>query len=173
MSRDEVKELLKVVTRYDNRPPSNETLDAWFASANIAGWTLPEATEAVARHFTYSTDYLRPAHVTILIDAKRSPARELTNSQTVSEALALTGPKPEPAEPEWIRSLVDRMGNRMGWERKKSKGPEVSPVECPVCHAMPDKACVRQQHRGPHKGRYVPLAKVHPSRAELERKAIS
>jgi hypothetical protein len=86
MTMDEVVQLMKVITRYDNRPPSAEVAEAWYASANIAGWTLAEATEAVARHFTYSTEYLKPAHVTALIEAKRNPPRQPANAVDVATA---------------------------------------------------------------------------------------
>jgi hypothetical protein len=93
MTQDEVVQLMKVITRYDNRPPSAEVAEAWYASANIADWTLAEATEAVARHFTYSTEYLKPAHVTALIEAKRNPPKRPANSVDVATAFpALDAP---------------------------------------------------------------------------------
>jgi hypothetical protein len=94
MTQDEVVELMKVITRYDNRPPSVEVAQAWYASANIAGWTLAEATEAVARHFTYSTEYLKPAHVTALIEERRHPRRDRADSISVRAALPPTDEPP-------------------------------------------------------------------------------
>ncbi|MBP2341056.1 hypothetical protein JOF41_007310 [Saccharothrix coeruleofusca] len=171
MSRDEVVLLLRTIAHYDNRPPSVETTDAWLMSAQLAGWKLAEAVAAVHHHFAFSTDYLKPGHITALIQQARQKPRIPLEARTVAQALP--APEQPPAEPERVRSIVEQLANRLGWERTKRPDPATSPVECPVCQALPGKPCVRRQHRGPHKGRYVPLAKPHPSRVELERGTTS
>jgi hypothetical protein len=72
MTQDEVVALLKVISHYDKRPASTEELDAWSMSAHLAGWTLAEAAAAVHEHFAFSTEYLKQAHVTKLVQARRA-----------------------------------------------------------------------------------------------------
>lgn len=171
MTRDEIVDLLTIISSYDRRVPDLAAIIAWEESARRAKWTYPEALEAVHEHFAFSADYLKQAHITALIQAARQASRNRRDSMPLREALP--APERPPAEPEQVRGLIEHVAKLLGWERAGRRGPEVSPVECPACHALPNKPCVRQQHRGPHKGRFVPLAKVHPSRAELERRATS
>lgn len=170
MTDDQIVDLLTVISSYDKRVPDAAAVIGWSESARRARWTYAEALEAVHEHFAFSPDYLKQAHLTALIAQARQASGGRRDSMTVREALP--APLRPPAEPERVRGLVDQVANLLGWERTAKRGPVVSPVECPACHAMPDKPCVRKQHRGPHKGRYVPLSKPHPSRLELERNAL-
>lgn len=74
MTRDEIIDLLSVVTAYDNRNPSTAMISAWHTAAEVAHWTLGEAYDAVNAHYATSTEFLMPGHVTQRIRAHRPPA---------------------------------------------------------------------------------------------------
>lgn len=98
MTEDDILELLQVVISYDNRNSDPYTEASWFDAATIERWTYDDAVQAVRQHFSRSTAWIMPAHVTMAIRAKRSgpaPVREL---------LAL--PKAPPASEETRRRLV-------------------------------------------------------------------
>lgn len=106
MTHDEVVHLLQIVSTYDSRKLDHLTVAAWKEAASRARWTSDAALEAVHEHYSKSTAWLMPGHVTELVRAgKRHPA-------PVDEVLSIAAAPP--ASPErraelmaQIRKLAD------------------------------------------------------------------
>ncbi len=107
MDRDEIVQLLQVVQGYDSRNIDGLMVNNWLRVSQIGRWTLATAVEAVHQHFTSSTDWLMPGHITKRVrDAARQPA-------PVSEVLAVGGPPPASAETrERVLRLVRELAER-------------------------------------------------------------
>ncbi len=71
----EIVSLLRVVAFYDHRPVSAEVIKAFAMAAHLAEWTFPEAEQAVHRHYAFSPDYLKPGHITQILQAEREAAK--------------------------------------------------------------------------------------------------
>lgn len=164
MTETEVRALLVAAMAYDNRKPGDATVMAWLEAATRARWTFQAALDALHAHYAESGDWVMPGHITARIRASRSepaPARE-----------ALELPAGPPAQPERVRAVVDALARRLGWQRVPADAAPA--VECPFCHAAPNRPCTRLATRGPHRGERVRLTKdegVHPARRELAAKA--
>lgn len=91
MNHDDIVTLLQTVQAYDNRNLDRITIMAWSEAAARAGWTIEKAGEAVHEHFSKSTAWLMPGHVT---EAIRRPLRQPANAR---EVLAIGGPPPASA----------------------------------------------------------------------------
>lgn len=90
MNRDEIVELLQVVTAYDNRNLDHLIVATWCEAARRANWRRESALEAIHAHYAGSTAWIMPGHVTEQIKAKsRQPA-------PVAELLELDKPVASP-----------------------------------------------------------------------------
>lgn len=61
MKKSEVLKLLTIASAFDNRRPTDEQVDAWFAV--IGDLDYLDAERAVREHFRESTEWMLPAHV--------------------------------------------------------------------------------------------------------------
>ena len=77
MTRDDIIDLLSVVTGGDNRNATEATVAVWTEVAKQGRWTKREAIDAVIGHFAESTEYLMPAHITQRIRAARRTESEV------------------------------------------------------------------------------------------------
>ncbi|MCO1575339.1 hypothetical protein M8C13_06140 [Crossiella sp. SN42] len=162
MNEADIRAVLAAAMAFDHRKlPGQADIAAWTEAGVRGGWARDEAVEAVAEHYTHSTEFLRPGHLTAIIRHRR------TKPPAVTAVAAL--PATPPADPERIGRLVAELGARLGWRRP----PEASSliVECPACHARPKSACRRRVFRGPHRGEFVAMSGVHASRSELAARA--
>jgi hypothetical protein len=100
MTEDEVRLVLATAMAYDNRKPGKAALLAWTEAANRAGWTLEEAQDAVKEHYATSTAFLMPGHITLLIDARRNPARPSLPADSVPVKNVLPAVQAPPASDE-------------------------------------------------------------------------
>ena len=82
MNTDQLTMLLARIQVLDNRQVDELTIQAW--TPLMADVDYGEAVWAVNTHFRESTEYLKPAHITKLIAAKRA-ARPLTMSEPTPE----------------------------------------------------------------------------------------
>ncbi|OBA62209.1 hypothetical protein A5780_19315 [Nocardia sp. 852002-20019_SCH5090214] len=67
MTHDEVISVLQTAATYDGRKPADSLIDAWTQAAWRAGWSYDDALDAVHQHYSASTDWIMPGHVTKLI----------------------------------------------------------------------------------------------------------
>lgn len=155
MSLDEIdiRNLLAVAMAYDNRNASDATVLAWSEAARRGRWDLPDAVEAVHRHYATGTAFLMPGHV----DAIVKTIRHDRNQRFV---------RPEPIEqgaPEQVRELVAGAFHEMpGDTLLVAPAPNSAKARhCPHCQARPHEPCTRPSRGGP-----VKLRHIHPSRKE-------
>lgn len=159
MTDQEIRQLLAAIMAYDNRKPSDAALLAWGEVAARGRWTFQEALDAVHEHFTESTAFLMPAHITQRIKAARQDATmrepivqpDLIGRQRLAEltAGAFRAVHASVGEPE------DDAGNlvrRLALRRR-----------CPHCNADAGAQCTRSSHNGS-----VQLSNPHPSRLETQ-----
>jgi hypothetical protein len=163
LTDEEIRALLAVAMGYDNRRPGDLNVAAWRTASDIGRWTLGEAIQAVHEHYAVSRDFLMPADITQRIRAERRHA-PLPAERQLDVA--------PPAEPARIQAIVAEVAKRLGWRGRQTDGQNVAAltVECPHCHAGPKRPCTRLVTRGPHRGEYMPLRNLHPSRIELAEK---
>ncbi|MGP6175391.1 hypothetical protein [Corynebacterium sp. A21] len=64
MTREEVTLFLAQIQAVDNRTITAETVTAWHDAATRQKWTMDYAVEGMRRHFSESTDWLMPGHIT-------------------------------------------------------------------------------------------------------------
>src|SRR5947209_7119845 len=102
-----MRSLLAIAMAYDNRKPGDATVMAWQESARRGRWTYEDAREAILDHYSRSTAYLMPAHITEFIRAKRQ--------NPPSPHVLEPSPSP-PANPEHIRKVIAEVGKRLGWK---------------------------------------------------------
>lgn len=157
ITEQEIRAIYAVAMAYDNRKLSEANITAWWEQANRNRWTLDEAREAIHEHHRTSTDFLMPAHITNIIRGHRR------QPEPVAEARQL--PSAPPADPERIGRLLGQLSAKLGWSRRPQD--PARKVECPHCHAAPTRPCTRVVTVGAHRGEYVPITGVHPSRREL------
>jgi hypothetical protein len=148
VNRDQIIELLQIISAYDGRKPDGLTLAAWTEAAGRARWDFRSASEAVHQHYVNSTAWLMPGHVTELVRAgKRQPA-------PVSEVLAL-GVAP-PASPErraevmrMVRELAERKGlpnDPTPTPKSGLEGSQAVVQDMPVSRDYPDITEPRRTH---------------------------
>ena len=164
MKEDEIRKLYALAISYDNRRLSEANITAWWEQAERNRWTLDEAREAVHQHHAQSAEFLMPAHITAIIKARRQqPARY--------EPLAIEAAPPAPDDR--VRRIVDELARRLGWTRQQQSHTDPAlTVECPYCHAQPQRPCTRLVTRGPHRGEHRPIRTPHPSRVDLADECI-
>ena len=157
MSTDEVVDLLSAITAYDNRNASPANVLAWAKAAELGRWTLPEALDAVHAHFTESTDFLMPAHITTRVKATRQD-RALRE-----ENAAITAAPVDPAAADRIQRVIGELAETMGWsEESTDRSGFALKVRCPHCNAAVGVRCV-----SPSSGKALKASACHPSRADL------
>jgi hypothetical protein len=105
MTENEVKELLAVVTSYDNRKVGRGMVSAWTESAQRGRWTFDEACNAVHGHYAEQTAYIMPGVVTDRIRAARRASRP---------ALPAGG---TPASPIHRAKMKAWVAQQLGWPR--------------------------------------------------------
>lgn len=161
MTEAEIRQLYALVMSYDNRKFSEANITAWWQQAERNRWEFDEARQAIHQHHAESTEFLMPAHVTAIIKARRSQPQRIDETRQIEA--------PPPAHPERIRSVVDELGKRLGWESRAPLAEDAATlaVECPFCHAQPKRPCTMQITRGTHRGEYRPLSTFHASRIDL------
>lgn len=71
MTRDEVIDLLKVITAYDRRTVGEADVLVWAEQARRGRWTRDAALEVVHAHYQRSRDMIAPADVHAVIRAGR------------------------------------------------------------------------------------------------------
>lgn len=158
MTEDQVRKLLVVAMSYDNRKmPGEANVMAWCEAARRGRWTFESALDAIHSHYAEDTAFLMPGHIT----ARVRKARQL---QPPVERLAIEAP---PAEPERIRSIMGGLAKMLGWQKPEPQEGESLPVQCPYCHSLPGKPCVRVIGRGYRRGQHVNLSNPHRSRVDL------
>lgn len=156
MTYDEIVNLLTTAALYDNREPDDEGLIAavWQRASELAGWTYPEALDALYAHFAESKDYLMPAHITERIRIDR-------RYRATPPAL-VAGQNPV-ASPERQRDGMAEIGAIL----QRNKPPIVKTwdrnthVKCPWCKAGVGFVCTTPQ------GKPLTKSPCHPARAEV------
>ena len=170
LTQNEVIGVLKVATAYDGRQRGEADVMAWMDSAHRAEWTYAEALEAVKDHFAFDGGFLTPATVTKRVHSTRE-ARERARLAEIGNARRAeieSGPTNATADPDRVRSAIDAVADRLGWQRKPKTTDPALAVACPHCQAAPGRPCARVISRGHHAGQYVPLKNVHDSRREAQ-----
>ncbi len=112
MEQNQIIDLLKAASAYDNRKPDPASVLAWSEAARRGGWTFDRALDAIHHHYASSPDRIMPGHITAHMRA--TPLRAF--DQTVDEALQLSGASPATAEARRraIRRFTERMGAKRG-----------------------------------------------------------
>jgi hypothetical protein len=166
ISDTRIRQLYALAVAYDNRKGSEANITAWTEQAERNRWTFDEAREAIHEHYATSTEFLMPAHITAIVRRGRN------HPPTVDQAREL--PPAPPADPQRIREVVTELARRLGWRYQHADDEEraaIQAVECPHCHAAPNRPCARQLTRGHRRGEWVKLAQFHPSRMDIARAA--
>jgi hypothetical protein len=106
MNRDQVVQLLQVVTAYDNRKLDQVLVAAWNESATRGHWEFEPALNAVHDHYAGSTAWIMPGHVTERIKAKsRQPA-------PAAEVLELDKPIASPERRAELMAEIRKIADR-------------------------------------------------------------
>jgi hypothetical protein len=64
MTPDDISKLVSLIVGFDRRTSGQHDDIAWTLAAQAGNWTLPLASRAVVEHYTHSTEWLMPAHIT-------------------------------------------------------------------------------------------------------------
>lgn len=165
MDRYEVVKLLALAMAYDNRNTGEAIVNAWDDAARRQHWTFPAAVEAIKQHYSESTEFVRPGHITARIRAMRpldGDARRQIEDRS-------------PASEQQRAEALESIYARFGWERRYDADRDGEPrlalsIACPHCHASAGCEC-RQTEKGT--GRFLPLidSDAHPSRVAAAEKA--
>ncbi|MFE3051582.1 hypothetical protein [Nocardia sp. NPDC059239] len=67
ITNDEVVTLLQKAVIYDNRDVDQLLVDAWLDAGRRQHWTFDEAEEAIQQHYSASTAWIMPGHITQII----------------------------------------------------------------------------------------------------------
>ncbi|GAA2376401.1 hypothetical protein [Gordonia cholesterolivorans] len=111
LDRDQTIDLLTVIAAYDRRSSGEGDIAAWSEAARRAGWTFPEAVEAVHAYFAESSKWLMPGDVTERIRvARRQPA-------AVSDVLALEKKPSTPERRAEFMAQMRKLAGRKGMPR--------------------------------------------------------
>lgn len=155
----QVRALLATAMSYDNRkPPGQANVTAWCDAAERGRWTFEAALEAVKVHYAEDSAFLMPGHITARIRKERQALPPPV------QRLAIEAP---PAEPRRIKAIIAGLAKDLGWTKKAQPFVATSPVQCPYCHSLPGKPCVRVIGHGIRRGQYVPIENLHQSRINL------
>lgn len=158
MNEDQVKALLVLAMSYDNRKmPGQANVVAWVEASERGRWTFESAREAILAHYAEETAFIMPGHITARVRKQRAV---LPPPQRMAIEAA-------PAEPRRIRSIIAGLAKELGWAKKSQPVVRTAPVQCPYCHSLPDKPCVRVIATGHRRGQHVPIENLHQSRVDL------
>lgn len=158
MNDEQIRRLLVAAMAYDNRKtPGEANVLAWSEAARRGRWSFEAALDAIHAHYAEDTAFVMPGHIT----ARIRKARQL---QPAVQRLEIEAP---PAQPETIRSIVASVAKALGWKKPEPEQGESLPVQCPYCHSLPGKPCVRVIGRGYRRGQHVPIQNPHQSRVDL------
>lgn len=163
MNEQQVRALYAAAVAYDNRRGSEANITAWTEQALRNRWTFPDALEAIHQHYASSTEFLMPAHITAIIADRR-------NAPPTVDTTRAALPAAPPAEPARIRELIGDLARKLHWRYQHHDDEQrtaILAVECPHCHAAPQRPCARQLTRGHRRGEWVKLAAFHPSRVDI------
>lgn len=111
MEQNQIVDLLKAASAYDNRKPDPASVMAWMEASRRGGWTFERALDAIHHHYANSPDRIMPAHITAHMRAV--PLR--TFDQTVDEALQLS--EASPATATHRRRVIDEFVQKFGVDR--------------------------------------------------------
>lgn len=159
MNEREIKTLYAKLMAYDHRKWSESNVAAWHQQAVLNRWTLTEAIDAVDEHHSQSDKYLMPAHITAIIKARRQHPAPVAEHRQLNP--------PPPAHPEHITQTMTEIRRQLGWHTREDIPTDALIVECPWCHAAPQRPCTQRVPFGPRSGQFQPLQSFHPSRVEL------
>lgn len=158
MNDEQIRRLLVAAMAYDNRKmPGEANVLAWSEAARRGRWSFEAALDAIHAHYAEDTAFLMPGHIT----ARIRKARQLP---AAVERRMLEAP---PAQPETIRSIIGTLSKMLGWQKPAAVTAESLPVQCPYCHSLPGKPCVRIIGHGHRRGQHVPIQNPHQSRVDL------
>jgi hypothetical protein len=135
------------------------TVTEWLAVADLGRWTYVDAVQAVHAHFTESTEYLMPAHITERIRAARADAA--ARAQLDDEAVV------DPASAERVREIVAELAEKLAWPQSTPEARQAMRVRCPHCHAGAGERCVTPA------GKRLTESPCHPSRLKAVGQAAS
>lgn len=188
MDRDQMINLMSVITAYDNRDAGRANILVWAEAARRGRWTYTEAEDAVHQHYLVTTDFLMPAHIGNRIrdrrqdTALRQTATELITGDPAPEVLRAIDaggeqwlmdrnhdgqPSADQEQRALARSILQqKLAGQRGLELEAEQvTAEVRQaalrVDCPWCLARPFHDCTRTSSNGSAR-RNTP----HPSRIE-------
>ena len=137
LHRNQVIKLLQLAGSYDSRNPAQSMILAWEESATRGRWTFDEASEAIKNHYSNSTDFIMPGHITQLVRAAR-------------QAAAMREPLPAPSRPIPIDSSGWPVGDDPDFGARNS--PELEKIHtaanekpCAFCGAEPGQRCTNKK----------------------------
>lgn len=158
----QIRALLAVAASYDNRNLTESAVAAWTEASRVGRWDFVTARDAIVWHSTNDPEYLKPAHITRYIRARRQQPQHL-HAQRQIEA-------PDPAGKARIDAILAELARRLRWNRgiTQSRRDPALRVPCPhqPCRAGIGVPCAVPISHGPHKGETRQLSKPHPSRTE-------
>lgn len=134
MNRNEIVDLLSIVTVYDGRTIGEADVAAWGDAAQRGRWTFEQAQDAVKAHYAESTQWLMPGHVTDRIKVQRRdpppphalpPSRRSFQQQHKDSCVA------------WVRDRLDENASRPSPEDRRA----AHAIRCPHCGARADRRC--------------------------------
>lgn len=158
LDQREIGALLAAVMAYDNRRVGESTVAAWTEAADRGRWSFDEALDAVHGHYSESTEWLMPAHVTTRIREDRRARAAERDRQRVFEQTSRTG---DPDDGPGV--AVDQHGMPVGddpgagrTEVPRHPGlatlhAEAMCVACRACKAPVGERCVNGQSGNPTK----------------------
>ena len=117
MNETEVRALLAAAVAYDNRRPSQSNIAAWLEAANRGDWTFAEALDAIHEHNTENPDFLKPAHVTQRIRAKRDAEKPAWPPPYAAL------PATQPADETTRRRVMAMVGDRFRLRARRERRP--------------------------------------------------
>lgn len=168
LTDDQIIDLLSVAAAYDNRKVNTDYVLAYGEASRRGRWTFQDAVDCVHEHYSRSTDFLMPAHITSLLREARSqpaPYRALEGGEDWQMAKPGEGPNPTgaPAAPEHIADVMAKLAANLGWALEIDRR-SVLAVACPFCGELPGHACTRPTRKSGTG--VIEMAKPHPSRIE-------
>jgi hypothetical protein len=142
----EIAQLMELIIGFDGREPGDAELEAWAQAARHGHWSLPEALAAVIDHYTTTTEWLKPAHITTHIRDRRAAAVRRENDRRVrsgqtplalvreDEPVDLDGPVDAAPGPEGLPLGRDVPGRRLSAALQQVHD-DAAVIVCPACRA--------------------------------------